>query len=393
MKSIPNIIVVGSGFSGSVIARKIAEELDLPVTIIERRSHIAGNMYDEFDENGILIQKYGPHFINTNNYNVILYLSQYSKLVKHDPKLLSFIDGEYVRLPFNFKTAQQLLGDEKSISVISKLRRMFKGRDRVPVYELLDSGDEEIVNFANLVIDKGYRNYVAKQWGLQPEKVDRYIFQRNPIVMSFDERYLAGDFQYIPENGYTELFNRLLDHPNIKVRLNCDVREKMLLDEASHTIFYDGKKVDLLVYTGAIDELFDYKYGDLPYRSLRFDYQYYDKPSVLPSEIVAFPEAEGYTRRTEYRKVNNQIECTSSKSVVITEYPKAYDRKGNDDPYYPIVNPENTDRYQKYEEEAKNYGNVVLCGRLAEFKYYNMDICIEHALEKYDLIKNKLQEL
>ena len=195
------IIVVGTGFSGSILARKIAEECDRKVEVIEKRPHIGGNMYDEYDEHGILVQQYGPHFLNTNKYWIIEYLSQYAELFPHDTHLLSFIDGEYVQLPFNFRTMQQLVGAKKSEPLLAKLREKFRGRDRVPIFELVDSDDEDIRAYGNLLFEKAYRTYTAKQWGLQPEEIDKSVLERVPMAMSFDARYLNKDFQYLPKKG------------------------------------------------------------------------------------------------------------------------------------------------------------------------------------------------
>ena len=211
------IIIVGAGFSGSIIARKIAEELDIKVTVIERRKHIGGNAYDEYDENGILIQKYGPHFLNTNKYFIIKFLMQYSKLFQHNTKLLSFLDGQYIRLPFNFQSVQELLGAEKAEKVINKLRKNFPGRDRVPILEMVDCSDKDVSDFGTLLFEKAFKTYTSKMWGTDVNKIDKYVLDRVPFAMNYDERYLNKDFQYLPKNGFTELFRNMLDHPNIHI--------------------------------------------------------------------------------------------------------------------------------------------------------------------------------
>ena len=172
-------------------------------------------MFDSYDEHGILIQRYGPHFVNTNKYFVIEFLEQYAELFPHDTKLLSYIDGNYVRLPFNFRTAQQLVGAKKSEGLLAKLREAFCGRDRVPILELVEHEDAEIRDYGTLLFEKAYRTYTSKMWGLQPEQIDKYVLDRVPMAMSFDERYLNKDFQYLPKAGFTKLFERMLDHPNI----------------------------------------------------------------------------------------------------------------------------------------------------------------------------------
>lgn len=388
------IIVVGTGFSGSILARKLAEECERKVTIIEKRPHIGGNMYDEYDEHGILIQKYGPHFLNTNKYFIIEFLEQYAELFPHDTKLLSFIDGNYVRLPFNFRTLQQLVGAKKSEALLAKMRENFAGRDRVPIFELVDSDDDDVREYGNLLFEKAYRTYTAKQWGLDPEDIDRSVLDRVPMAMNFDERYLNKDFQYLPKKGFTELFKNMLDHPNIEVRLNTDALDYIEFDEENKKITYDGDQVELLVFTGAIDELFGLKYGRLPYRSLDIRYKYQEKKSILPEEIVSYPQALGYTRSTEYKKFTYGIDKDIPVSMTATEYPLQYDPESENAniPYYPIIAEDNIKLYEKYLAEAEKYGNIVLCGRLAEYKYYNMDICIEHALEKFKDIKKKLED-
>ncbi len=388
------IIVVGSGFSGGILARKLAEECGRKVTIIEKRAHIGGNMYDEYDENGILVQKYGPHFLNTNKYFIIEFLEQYAELFPHDAKLLSFIDGNYVRLPFNFRTLQQLVGAKKSEALLAKMREKFAGRDRVPIFELVDSDDDDVREYGNLLFEKAYRTYTAKQWGLDPEDIDRSVLDRVPMAMNFDERYLNKDFQYLPKKGFTELFKNMLDHPNIEVRLNTDALDYIEFDEENKKITYGGETVELLVFTGAIDELFGLKYGRLPYRSLDIKYKYENKKSILPEEIVSYPQAPGYIRSTEYKKFTYGIDMDMPVSMTATEYPLQYDPESENAniPYYPIIAEDNIKLYEKYLKEAEKYGNIVLCGRLAEYKYYNMDICIEHALEKFEDIKKKLED-
>ena len=387
------IIVVGTGFSGSILARKIAEECDRRVEVIEKRPHIGGNMYDEYDENGILIQRYGPHFITTNKYSIVEFLEQYDEMLPHDVRLLSFIDGNYVQLPFNFRTMQQLVGAKKSESLLKKLRERFNGRDRVPIFELVDSDDPEISEYGNLLFEKAYRTYTAKQWGLQPEEIDKSVLERVPMAMSFDARYINKDFQYLPKNGFTEIFRNMLNHPNIDVKLNTDALEHISFDEQNRVIKYDGEEVELLVFSGNIDELLGLKYGRLPYRSLNIKYTYENKKSILPEEIISYPQADGYTRSTEYKKITYGLDQDISVSMIATEYPLEYDPNDPEAniPYYPVLTDDSQKRYKMYLDEANKYGNIVLCGRLAEFKYYNMDVCIEHALQKFEEIKERLK--
>lgn len=384
------IIVVGTGFSGSILARKIAEECGRKVEVIEKRSHIGGNMYDEYDENGILIQRYGPHFLNTNKYFIIKFLKQYAELFPHSTKLLSYLDEQYIRLPFNFQSVQELLGAERAEAVINKLRNNFPGRDRVPILQIVDCPDKDVSDFGTLLFEKAFKTYTSKMWGTDINKIDKYVLERVPFAMNYDERYLNKDFQYLPKNGFTEIFKNMLNHENISVHLETDALEHIKFED--NRVLYDGEDVELLVFTGLIDELFDYKYGNLPYRSLDIRYEYSEKDGVLPAEIISFPQADGKTRSTEYRKIMfDDSKCKGS--VVATEYPLWYDKNSavGNLPYYPVVTEESNEMYAKYVSEAQKYGNIVLCGRLAEFKYYNMDVCIEHALSKFEEIKERLK--
>jgi len=384
-----NIIVVGTGFSGAVIARGIAEELNYKVQVIERRPHIGGNMYDEIDSNGILVQKYGPHIVCTDHYKVLTYLKKYSDFFKHTVKLLSFIDGEYMRLPFNFETLQQLVGPEQSEQLIKKMRDMFKGRDRVSVLGLIESNDDDISAYGTMLFEKAYKPYIIKQWDIPSDKIDRSVIDRVQMAMSYDERYMNYDFQYLPTNGFTKLFENLLNHSNISLSLNDDALTHISLDENSLKVYYDNEIVDCLVFTGMIDELLNLKYGVLPYRSLEITYDHCKESSVLPEAIVSYPQAAGYTRKTEYRKMMLD-DSKANGSVVATEYPVPHQREGNITPYYPMLTTESQANYKSYFGEISKYKNVFLCGRLAEFKYYNMDKCILNAFDVFEQVKGHL---
>lgn len=387
------IIVVGSGFSGSIIARKIAEDLNRKVIVIEKRNHTGGNAHDFYDEKGILIQKYGPHFLNTNNYGVIKYLNKFAPLFPHNTKLLSYLDGKYIRLPFNFQSVQELVGAENSELLLGKLRKDFKGRDRVPILELVDSKDEDISNYGNLLFEKAYKTYTAKMWGIGVDKVDKYVLERVPMAMNYDERYLNKDFQYLPVNGFNEIFENMLKHPNIELMLNEDALNHIKIDEDERKVYFDNEEAKCIIFTGAIDELFEYKFGKLPYRSLDIKYEYYNQNKILPCEIISYPQAEGYTRSTEYRQIMFKQDGVEG-TVVATEYPMDFDENRNigNIRYYPVNTAESDKLYKKYLNESEKYGNIFLCGRLAEFKYYNMDVCIEHAIKYFDNVKYFLEK-
>lgn len=385
------IIVVGAGFSGSIIARKIAEELNLKVKLIEKRSHIAGNMYDEVDEHGILVQKYGPHVIVTDKWEVIKYLSRFAKMVPFTVKELSYIDGIYVRLPFNFESIQQLIGPERAEIVINKMRNTFKGIDRVPVLDLCNCEVKEIREFGELLFEKSFRNYCAKQWDIPTEDLDITIMGRSAFALGYDERYMNKDFQYLPEEGFSKLFENILNHHNIEVIKECDALEHIDIDEYTGNITYDKKLVDILVFTGPLDELFGTRYGELPYRSLDITYEWFEKERIYPEAIISFPQADGYTRRTEYKYLMNDYSGTNG-TVIATEFPTKYIREKSISAFYPVITDETKNIYKKYKQLTDKIENLFICGRLAEFKYYNMDECILKAFEVFEQIKHCLEK-
>ena len=391
MQSNYDILVIGSGFSGSIMARELAEQDNLKVVVIEQRSHVGGNMFDEFDEHGILVQKYGPHFLNTDKYWIIQYLERFAELVPHHVKMLGQIDGRFVRLPYNFETVQQLMPPMQAERLLALFRRAFKNRDRVPIFELIEHENEEIRAYGELLFDKAYRPYVVKQWGLSTDEIDRSVLNRVPMAMNYDERYLNKDFQRLPKHGYTNLFESMLDHPNIDLMLNNDALKHIYLDESTGYVFYDDIRYKQIIYTGAIDELFGECHGNLPYRSLDIHYRIEKTESALPSEVVSYPQADGYTRSTEYRKICH-FPLNTPFTVVATEYPLAYDKYSTigNLPYYPIITDGNTALYQRYLSKSLKYDNLLLCGRLAEYKYYNMDAVIENTFEKLSVLRKKL---
>lgn len=386
------IVVVGSGFSGTIVARRLAEDLNRKVLVVEKRAHIAGNMYDERDEHGICVQRYGPHVLVTDRWSIVKNLSRFTRFKQYTVKELSVLDGEYVRLPFNFESIQQIIGPEKAEVLIGKLRAKFKGRDRVPVGELTKDQDADISGFGNLLFEKSYRTYCSKQWGIPTEKLDKSIIDRVPMAMSYDERYMDKDFQYIPEDGFTALFATMLDHANITVRTSEDALLHLKLDESSRTLLYDGETLDALVYTGAIDELFNEKFGDLPYRSLNITYDWVNRERVYPEAIISFPQAEGYTRKTEYKFLT----CGNENAVgttIATEYPVAYVKGGELAPFYPVITAETKERHNRYRAEAAQFPGLFYCGRLADFRYFNMDDCILHAEDTFTQLREYLTEI
>lgn len=373
-------IVVGSGFSGSIMARELAEREGARVLVVERRGHIAGNMYDEPDDNGILIQRYGPHFVNTDKYWIIKYLRRFAEMVPYEAYLKSFLDGRHVALPWSFRSVRDILGDEAAEPVLAGLRAEFGGRDRVPIFELIEAEDPHARAFARMLYDKAFVTYTAKMWDTPIEEMDPSVAGRVPMAMGYDERYLNKDFQYLPREGFTKLFERMLDHPLIDIETGVDAIGD--IEFAGDEVRFRGVRPRILVFTGAIDELFGERYGSLPYRSLVLE-ERHERWPALPADCVSYPQAPGYVRDTEYRRFTFG-EVAGDGSVVVREFPVPYVRGAEvgGEPFYPVINDTNRALYEQYCADAEPYRNLLLCGRLAEYRYFNMDLVIESTFGK-----------
>ncbi|WP_312692028.1 UDP-galactopyranose mutase [Caproiciproducens sp.] len=379
-------IVVGAGFCGSVIARKIAEELGKKVLVLEKRKHIAGNMYDEFDEYGILVQRYGPHTFVTNQKELAEFVKKYGEWRDYDVTARVEIDGNLMPIPFNFRSIELFYGKEKSAVLIDKLKKAFPGQARIPVYMLTDNTDPAIQEYGKLLFEKDYIPYTSKQWGIPPEKIDRSVIARVQIALSYDEKYMQQTYQMMPEDGFTKIFHNILNHKNINVQTGTDALDMITADGAEHRVLYNGHEIPV-IYTGPIDELFGLKYGRLPYRSLDIVFQTKDMDYFQSVAFIAYPQANGYTRSCEYKYLTGQK--VNGKTTLSIEYPLQYDPnalKGNI-PYYPVINDENRKKYQQYKNLADKFQNLYVCGRLGDYKYYNMDAAIERALEVFNQIK------
>lgn len=385
-----DVVVVGAGFAGSVLARKIAEEVDQKVLVVERRNHIAGNAYDEYDDNGILIQKYGPHFFATYQWWVVEYLKQFSDFYECPIRAISIVDGKYIDRPYNFKTLQQLMGPENSQKLLGKLRNGFPQKHRVTLYELLKSEDKDISSYAQVLYQNIYAPYVAKQWGLKMNEIDPEVINRSEIVLGYDTQLVDWDFQYLPSEGYSALINNILNHANIEVKLSEDAIKDISLESEKHLVKYKGNAVKALVFTGAIDELFGREKGDLPYRSRHFSYESFSGGFRLPCGVVTYPKEKEYIRQTEFKQFNPSKNETD-KTVVQSEYSLPFNReaqKGNE-PYYPVLNEGNIALYNEYKKMGQAFRNLYLCGRLAEYRYYDMDKVIIRAFEVFEKMKKE----
>jgi UDP-galactopyranose mutase len=372
-------IIIGAGYAGSVMAERIATQLDKKVLIIEKRNHIGGNSYDFKDENNILIHKYGPHLFHTNNKKVFDYLSQFTSWDIYNHKVLAVIDGKEVSIPFNINTLYEVFPDTLAKKLEEKLLNEFDYNSKIPILELKKSEDEDLQFLADFVYEKIFVHYTAKQWGMKPEDMDGAVTARVPIFVGRDNRYFNDKYQVIPTNGYTNIFENMLNHKNIKLMLNTDFKEVCEILSNSFKLMgsdFKGK----IIYTGQIDELFDYKFGDLPYRSVDMKFETVDKEYYQEAATVNYPNGYDFTRITEFKHIHP---TNSPKTTILKEYPKEY-VKEKDTPYYPIFTDKNQANYNKYLEYSKDFDNLILVGRLAEYKYYDMDDIVERALEVFE---------
>lgn len=353
-------LIVGAGFAGSVLAERLARAGGERVLLVDRRPHIGGNAYDHHNDAGLLVHKYGPHIFHTNSREVFDYLGQFTQWRPYEHRVLASVDGQLLPLPINLDTINRLYGLELTAL---ELDAFFAAR-ATAVEQIKTSEDVIVSRIGRELYEKFFRNYTRKQWGLDPSELDASVTARVPIRSNRDDRYFTDTYQAMPLHGYTRMFERMLDHPNIKIMLNTDYRE--IVDIIPHRA---------MIYTGPIDEFFDYRFGKLPYRSLRFSHETHDRPVFQPGPVVNFPNEHAYTRVTEFKYLTGQVH---TKTSVVYEYPCA-----EGDPYYPVPRPENAELYRRYKQLADATPGVYFAGRLATYRYYNMDQVTAQALTLY----------
>jgi UDP-galactopyranose mutase len=355
-------LIIGAGFSGSVIAERLASA-GYRVCITDRRPHIGGNAYDYYDESGVLIHKYGPHIFHTNSDRIYQYLSRFTEWRPYEHRVLAHVDGQLVPFPINVDTVNKLYGTSLTES---EVEAFFESKaEHIEVPKTCE--DAVVSKIGRELYEKFFMNYTRKQWGLDPSELDAAVAARVPARTNHDDRYFTDKWQVMPLHGYTKMFERMLSHPNIKIMLQTDFRE--VVNEISYKN---------LVYTGPIDEYFKHCYGKLPYRSLAFEWKTEDVEQVQPGAVINYPNDHAYTRITEFKYLTGQ---KHSSSTVVYEYPT-----DEGDPYYPIPRDENVSLYRKYKALADTLPNVHFVGRLGTYKYYNMDQCVGQALATFDRI-------
>ena len=373
-----DFIVVGSGLAGVVVAEQIASKLNKKVLIIEKRDHIGGNCFDHKDDNNILIHKYGPHLFHTNHKEVVDYLSKFTSWDIYNHEVLAYIDGKKVPIPFNLNTLYEVFPKQKAKILEQKLLENFEYNSKIPILELKKSNDEDLSFLADFIYEKIFLNYTAKQWGMKPEEMDSAVTARVPVFIGRDNRYFNDVYQMVPKDGYAKMINKMLKHQNIKLMLNTEFKEVCEIKENDFYLFdkkFDGK----VIYTGQIDELFDYKFGDLPYRSVNMQFETIEKDFYQEKATVNYPNDYDFTRITEFKHIHP---INTPKTTILKEYPQEYVRNKNT-PYYPIFTNENQNKYNQYLKYSKEFKNLILVGRLAEYKYYDMDDIVKRALEVF----------
>lgn len=370
-----NALIVGCGLTGSVIARHLAEK-GKRVLILERRGHIGGNMFDYTDEHGFLVQKYGPHTFHTTKKELYNFMCRYEEWENYKLTCGAFIDGKCTPTPFNFQTIDDFYSSREAEVLKSHIKSVFGDRQTATVVEVLKCGDPIVEQYAQFLFDKDYSLYTAKQWGISPSEIDASVLKRVPLRFSYNVGYFDDEFQVMPKHSFTRFFENLLYHSNITILLEVDALEHLKI--ADNKIYFDGIALNVpLIYSGTLDELFEFKFGRLPYRSLRFEWKFEDKDGIQDMPVVAYPQVEDFTRITEYKKLPVQNKRGSSYAV---EYPLPYNGDKNAEPYYPALTAASQKQYAQYASLANKIENLVCCGRLGDFKYYNMDQALERAL-------------
>lgn len=371
-------IIIGCGFAGAVAARQLAEK-GKQVLILEQRNHIGGNAYDELDEHGILVHRYGPHIFHTERKQVFEYLSRFTEWYDYSHEVVGKVGDKLLPIPFNLNTLDMVYGEEKAAELRKVLEAEYGTEVKVPILELRKHKRPEIQELVEYVYQNVFLKYTMKQWGKTPEEIDPAVSGRVPVFLSRDNRYFQDTWQGMPKDGYTPLFEKLLKHPGIEVRLSTPAAQALSFDTENGRITFEGENyTGTVIYTGAIDELFGCCYGRLPYRSLDFAFEHYPQEFFQSHGVVNYTVSEDYTRITEFKRMTGQ---TCEGTTIIKEYPKSYTGAEGEIPYYAIQSEENQALYEKYCELAARFPKMYMLGRLAEYKYYNIDAIVERALE------------
>jgi UDP-galactopyranose mutase len=357
-------VVVGAGLAGLTMAERIASQLNEKVLVIEKRGHIGGNIYDSYNDDGILVQNYGPHTFHTNDKEVFDYVCQFTEWHDYQHRVMSYVDGNFVPMPISIETVNKLYNMDLSADEFDE----FIASKKIPIENIETSEDVVLSQGGTEIYEKFFKGFTIKQWGVSPAELDRSVISRIPFRKNRDTRYFSDRYQGNPKHGFTRMCEAMINNPNIKVMLNTDYKEVI-----------EGLEYNTLIYTGPIDYYFDYCFGELLYRSVRMEFETHDCESYQPAPSTRYPQDYDYTRITEFKKMTGQI-C--EKTTILKEYPCF-----GGEPYYPYPTKEWKDLAQKYREKAAQEKNTIFLGRLAEYKYYDMDDVVRKALDCFEGLK------
>lgn len=381
-----DFIIVGSGLAGSVLAEKIANTGN-EILVIDKKSHIGGTCFDYYNNQGLLVHKYGPHIFNTDDTEVWNYITQFTNFEIYHHRVLGVVEGKKVPIPFNLESIYKLFPKSYSKILEQKLLEKYGMNVKVPIMDLQQQNDSDLKYLAEYIYEHVFLHYTEKQWGMKPEDVGGSAMARIPVYISRDDRYFQKRFQGIPTYGYTKIFEKMLNKPNIHLLLNTNYHKLLQLDMESNEIIVMGSPFKgKVIFTSALDELFNYCYGELPYRTLEFQFETYDKEFYQEICTVNYPNNYKFTRITEFKHMTGQ---KHPRTTIVKELPKQHNRLDyQSEPYYPIPKRENEILYKKYLDLAKKFPNLVLTGRLADYKYYTMSDTISAALKVYQKLLN-----
>ena len=371
------VIVVGAGLSGAVMAERMASQLGWRVLVLEQRDHLAGNCFDEQDQTGVLIHRYGPHLFHTDKPAVADYLSHFTDWHPYEHRVLSRIEGQLVPLPFNLTSIERCFTADKAQAMIAALISRFGDGARVPILTLRQEADPLLGELAEFIYQKAFVNYTSKQWGMPPEAISPEVTARVPVVVSRDDRYFTDPFQAVPKAGYNAMVEAMLAHPNIELQLSTPMSERVSLEWDQGCLLLDGAPfTGPLIYTGMLDVLCAGS-EPLPYRSLRFEHRHLAQAQFQPVTTVNYPNEEDYTRITEFKHLTGQVNAGTS---IVYEYPCAYEPEQGLEPYYPLFTDTAQARYADCRARLGCFTQLIPLGRLAEYRYFDMDDAVDNAL-------------
>ena len=377
-----DVVVVGAGLTGAVCAERLASA-GRTVLVIERRRTVAGNCYDERDKNGILVHRYGPHLFHTDDAEVWRYLSRFTSWMPYQHRVRAMIDGQAVPLPFGFDALHALFPASLADRLEAKLLAQFPLGSKVPILELKKASDEELGKLADYIYEKVFLHYTEKQWGRRPEEIDGAVTARVPVFLGRDDRYFHDRFQGVPQEGYAQMVRAMLAHPRIHLLLQTAAQDVMSLTEGGISLF--GRPfAGTVIYTGMVDELFGFSQGELPYRSVRMAFSTAAAMPQQAAPTVNFPNDYDFTRCTDFAQIHGASRGRAE-TTLLHEYPQAY-RRGENTAYYPVFTEAARAAYARYAEAAHAYPQLVLAGRLAEYRYYDMDDAVRRALNLADTL-------